>query len=387
MKNSDSSTHAIPVIYFHSVAPQENPAWVLNFLTLKLIYFEEVLKYLVKNNYKSLFLEEYYHYKKDGKINHKNCICLTFDDGYLDNWIYAYPLLKKYNIKATIFVNPASVDLKESIRKNLQNYWDNQVAFKELERWGYLSWDEMREMVSSGLVDIQSHTLTHTRYFVSDRLTGFHHPGADCLYPVGNIFPDRVPYYIEDKEFEKLIPYGFPFCEEKSAIIARKIEINSDFINEIVALLSKKIDWYNNYKFVQCLKFVQPIYNNYINKNEVIKNIEAQEEYQLRVTTELQLSKSIIEHKLNKKVKFCGWPHGDNTMFTHQTALSLGYLATTKGNMDINVNDYTRIERFGLNQVRNSIILTRLKMHYKISSYQHIFPYYQLKTIYNILHI
>ena len=67
-------------------------------------------------------------------------ILLTFDDGYDDNYTYLLPLLQKYGVKATCFVI---------------------TGFLGGEH--YMTYDQAAEMSRSGVVDIQSHTVTHDR--------------------------------------------------------------------------------------------------------------------------------------------------------------------------------------------------------------------------------
>ena len=96
--------------------------------------FEEQMK-LIKDK-TSFKLEEL------KKVNYKlpeNSILVTFDDGYKNNYTLAYPILKKYNIKATIFLNT--------------RYVGNNAD--------YLSWENIKEMYESGLVDFQMHTHSH----------------------------------------------------------------------------------------------------------------------------------------------------------------------------------------------------------------------------------
>lgn len=372
----------IPVIYYHSVAPKKKKNWILGFLTLELKYFEDQIRYFLRYNYETHFLMDYFLQKKGEKELDSRHICLTFDDGYLDNWLYVFPLLKKYGLKATIFINPEFVDPRDIVRKNLDDYWTNSASFKEIDQWGFLSWEEMRIMEKSGLIDVQSHTLTHTKYFVSDRLIDFHRPGADSVCLISNHFPGRKPFYIGDPDFENLIPFGFPKFEEESSMITRRVFINEEFNREVVKVLNDW-DWTSDYAFEETFKKIKPVYQRYKNEGRLIVGQESDKEYESRIIDELCLSKEIIENKLDKKVYFCGWPSGDNNELVHQKALELGYLATTAGKRNCESNDFQCIPRFGLGKCKNNRFLTIQKTHYKLKSFQKKFPYYQIKKCYN----
>ena len=240
----------------------------------------------------------------------------------------------------------------------------------------------MRLMEQSGFVDIQSHTLTHTKYFVSDKIVGFHHPGADSLYPIGNLYPERLPNYIEDKEFEKLMPYGYPVFEQKSSIIARKVLINKSFIHSVIQSFNQN-NWNQSYDFEKMFNRIKPIYNEAIKNNIIIGSIETEEKYKERVHFELKESKDIIEKELDKKVSFCCWPHGDNNEFAHKTALEIGYKATTLGKMPLENLDETRFVRLGLGKTKNNILLSNLKTKYKVNSFRKKQPYYSIFYLYN----
>ncbi len=103
-------------------------------LSVRPAEFEKQLRYFNSRHFKTVFASEL------AGLDPRNSryAALTFDDGYADNYTEVFPLLKKYNCKATIFVISSLIGVD-----------------------GYLSADQIREMTQSGLVSIQSHTVTH----------------------------------------------------------------------------------------------------------------------------------------------------------------------------------------------------------------------------------
>lgn len=65
--------------------------------------FEEQLKYLKRHHYKTLSLDEFYDFYKGKKEIPRKSVLITMDDGYQSNYDLAFPLLKKYRMKATVF--------------------------------------------------------------------------------------------------------------------------------------------------------------------------------------------------------------------------------------------------------------------------------------------
>ncbi len=374
-----------PIIYFHSVAPHKNPSWSRSYLTLELKHFENLLKYFSFRKCKTIHLDDYFDQMETGELK-TNEVCITFDDGYADFWIYVYPLLKKYNQKATVYVSPGLVDQINGVRKNLDDVWNGTASMKEIDRWGYLSWEEMRIMEKSGLVDVQSHTYTHTKYFIDGKIKNFHRPGADCFNVIGNLFPDKKAGYIEDQGFETLIPYGYPIFTEASAVIARRVTINPKFISEVVELL-KGNNWKAPYYFQELMQKVAPLHQQYIDSKTLITHSETENEFQERVRFEILESKNQLEKHLNKKISYCCWPHGDNSEFAHQTALESGYRATTLGSKQKFESKSNRIPtRIGIGTFKDIESLTMLKNIYKIEAARKVFPFYQFQNLYNYIY-
>ena len=88
------------VLMYHRVCPREN-SW--SFPGVSPNDFEKHMEYF-KNNFNILPLDTLAQYLKDGKSVPQKSISITFDDGYRDNLVYAYPILKKYSIPATVFL-------------------------------------------------------------------------------------------------------------------------------------------------------------------------------------------------------------------------------------------------------------------------------------------
>lgn len=123
----------VPVLVYHNLSngrpvPRETSAEV----------FAAEMEYLHNNGYHVISLRQLIDFMENGTPLPPKPVVITFDDGYRSFYTSAYPVLKRYGMPATVFFVAASTP----------EHSDPQV----------LSWEEMREMEASGLVDIQAHT-------------------------------------------------------------------------------------------------------------------------------------------------------------------------------------------------------------------------------------
>jgi len=107
--------------------------------------FAEQMRYLRDAGYTTLDLDDYLRIREGRMPLPARAVVVTFDDGYLSNYTYAYPVLKSLGQKATIFVAPEPDEHTRELVRGLD---------------GFLSDEQMREMAANG-ISIQSHTLTH----------------------------------------------------------------------------------------------------------------------------------------------------------------------------------------------------------------------------------
>ncbi len=120
----------IPILEYHAVS---NNMWGIQELFMDPADMEAQLAYLVDNGYDPIWFEDLRHVEQYDKP-----VLLTFDDGYDDNYLELFPLLKKYNVKATVFVIAGAIG---------NNH--------------FMTAEQISEMAASGLVSIQSHGMTH----------------------------------------------------------------------------------------------------------------------------------------------------------------------------------------------------------------------------------
>jgi len=117
--------------------------------------FEKHLEYLIK------------YYKivtPDDKLQSGKNLCLTFDDAYFDFYHFVFPLLKKYNIKAILAVPVGLIEdeCSASIKQRLSlSHYEIYEDKNYIHFGSFCSWRELREMSSSGLVKMASHSYKH----------------------------------------------------------------------------------------------------------------------------------------------------------------------------------------------------------------------------------
>lgn len=141
MQTSREKVTKIPILLYHHVKERENVDKVR--FSIEPTEFEKQMKWLYKKRYQSISISDMAsYYTKELAIPDKP-ICITFDDGYYDNFSSAFPILKKYQFNATIFI---STD-----RINGNNSKSNPK---------YLSWFNIHEMARDGF-SFESHSCSH----------------------------------------------------------------------------------------------------------------------------------------------------------------------------------------------------------------------------------
>lgn len=122
----------VPVLMYHSVSTVAG-----NNLCMPPEKLDAQMQWLVQNGYATLSMDELYAHLSAHTALPDKAVAVTFDDGYADNYTNAFPILKKYGVKATIFMVSSYIDQPNSLTSA-----------------------QIKEMSQSG-VDIQDHSVTH----------------------------------------------------------------------------------------------------------------------------------------------------------------------------------------------------------------------------------
>ncbi|MGP1449801.1 MAG: polysaccharide deacetylase family protein [Wolinella sp.] len=146
---------SVPVLMYHHVLPSSG------FIASSAEQFEAQMSYLAKKGYKCLSSDEFASFKLGNYEPPKRSVVITFDDGWRDNYVYAYPILKKYGLRAILFVVTEWIEEASRVEAEFEPLGHNDCK-KNVSlspRSVLLNWHELEAM--RDVFDVHSHTHTH----------------------------------------------------------------------------------------------------------------------------------------------------------------------------------------------------------------------------------
>jgi len=132
----------VPILMYHHLVTDPE---LENASSISPDKFAADMRALKEAGFTTIFLSDLVDYVYEGKALPDKPVAVTFDDGYLSNYEFAYPVLAELDMKATISVIGWSV---------------GETKYKGTDRdiIPHFTWEQAREMVESGHIDIQNHT-------------------------------------------------------------------------------------------------------------------------------------------------------------------------------------------------------------------------------------
>lgn len=173
-------------------------------LTVATATFREQMQYLKSKGYQTVSLNDLISFFDQGVSIPQKTILLTFDDGYEDNFLYAFPILKEIGFKATIFTTTGLVN----------NY-------------DYLNWDQISEMAGYG-ISFANHTWSHKNVKVEQSTLEMEVKTADTQLSERGYNSPKVfayPYGLESTQAIKLLQdlnYQLAFSTRSGSTLCKK---------------------------------------------------------------------------------------------------------------------------------------------------------------------
>ena len=144
--NGKSRAEGVPILLYHRFGPE-----ITDSMTVTTSYFESQLKYFNDQGYTVIPLRQLVDYLlgKMASIPSRSLV-ITADDGHKSVYTDMFPLLKKYHAPATLFLYPSAL---------------SNAPYA-------MTWEQLKEMKATGLLDLQSHTFWHPNFKKEKRKLG-----------------------------------------------------------------------------------------------------------------------------------------------------------------------------------------------------------------------
>lgn len=130
---------SVPILMYHYIGNNPTPKDLArNTLSVSPDKFEAQMEYLSKNGYTPISLDTLYAIFNKQATSPAKPVVLTFDDGYIDFYTNAFPILRRFNFHAVSFIPTGLIG---------GSY--------------YMNWNQIKEIQASGLVTFEAHTVSH----------------------------------------------------------------------------------------------------------------------------------------------------------------------------------------------------------------------------------
>ena len=144
-----SKVSGLPVLMYHKIGTPP-PGSKLCSLWVSPENFRKQVLWLLKHGFKPVTFSDLAAHAHNATPLPEKSVLITFDDGYKNNYTHAYRILSELGAKGNIFLVHDTI--------GTHNAWHNP----EMESWlPMLTWEEIKEMDASGVMDFGSHGMTH----------------------------------------------------------------------------------------------------------------------------------------------------------------------------------------------------------------------------------
>jgi len=226
--------YEVPILMYHRFGYDQSTLFVTP------ENFDRQMAYLKDKGYDVISLDELVEGIKDRKKFNHNTVAITIDDGYKDNFIYAYPVLKKYRFPATIFI--------------IANYVDT--------RGNFIKWEDIKLMEKDN-ISFGGHTKNHAylssikdKYILRYEIAGCKSiiesklgaPIDYFCYPTG-AFTEEVKEIVKEAGYKGACTTNKGFASQNSDVYElKRIKVTNSDTNKPLGFWAKLSGFYNFFR-------------------------------------------------------------------------------------------------------------------------------------------
>jgi peptidoglycan/xylan/chitin deacetylase (PgdA/CDA1 family) len=310
----------IPILMYHSVG-RPLPGAKSPLFSVPPRVFADHIEKLSRAGFRSVTLDDVRAHVAGEKGLPPKSVAITFDDGYLDNWTYAVPILKKYGFRGAVFVTTDFVDSRDIVRPTLAEAGFREIDSDRVEVRGFMSWRELEKASAEKILAVESHGRTHTFYPTSPDIVDFHHPGDSHAWLDWNAYPEDKPFYLE-RAGESRVPWGTPVYAHGRSLRIRRYFPDPRESEEAAEFARSK----GGEAFFRLPGWRETLgaHVQRVRKGRPAKDrLETPEERHARYDDELRGAKKRIEQSIGRSPGFFVFPGGGYTEESFELALSI----------------------------------------------------------------
>ena len=289
----------LPVFHFHEATPD---------------VLDPAFAYLAENGYRTVGTGELTALVRHGRHPGPRSVMLAFDDALASLWMVAAPLLRKHRLKAVTYAIPRRTRGAPVVRPTIDD-GVGDVTSVDAGEDRFATWPELRALSEAGVVEVQSHTHTHSMIFTGDRAIDFVQPSYEGL----SLFHRPRLGSVQEPEYLAASALGYPLFPRRSRMSNGRrffpdpasCRALTDHVKENGgAAFFDRPDWQADLR---------------ARAGSIRGRFESDDERERELEQELALSRDLLSDKIGTPVKHACLPWGVSGTATTRALQRLGY--------------------------------------------------------------
>ena len=298
----------LPVFHFHEAEPKD---------------LEAKLLYLAENGYQTVTSEVIANFVRTGKHPGPPCVALCFDDAWASLWTVAGPLLKKYGFTAIAYAIPGRITdvniMRPTIEQGVKSPGEIDCSSNP-----FVTWTELKALHESGIIDVQSHSYSHSMMYCSEKVIDFVTPNYSARSPLSRPLTSANGnlVYLDHKEL------GAPIYIQRSRLSdARRYREDHGVKQRCLDYVERS----GGEEFFRTSNWKARLFQVVESRKGIY---ESTDEQRNRIYEELDISKSMLNDRLRTNtVQHLCFPWGIAGDMAYQAAAEVGYKTAVSINL------------------------------------------------------